>query len=129
MAAGVTVLTRILTRDVYPKLQAMGDRLTAGCQQVIDEFGLPGYAVNVGPKGCVMFTPGRVTNYRDFTGLDSELWAASFFYLVNRGVLLPPGPDDQWTLSVAAHRRRARPVRLDLPSIRERDRGVAGAPT
>ena len=100
MAAGVAVLTRILTRDVYPRLQAMGDRLTAGCQAVIDKFGLPGYAINVGPKGCVMFTPSRVTNYRDFIGLDSELWAASFFYLANRGVLLPPGPDDQWTLSV-----------------------------
>lgn len=100
MAAGVAVLTRILTRDAYPRLQAMGDRLTAGCQSVIDEFGLPGYAINVGPKGCVMFTPSRVTNYRDFIGLDSELWAASFFYLANRGILLPPGPDDQWTLSV-----------------------------
>ena len=100
MAAGVAVLTQILTRDAYPKLQAMGDRLTAGSQAVIDEFGLPGYAVNVGPKGCVMFTPSRVTNYRDFIGLDSELWAASFFFLANRGVLLPPGPDDQWTLSV-----------------------------
>ena len=100
MAAGVAVLTRILTRDVYPRLQAMGDLLTAGCQAVVDEFGLPGYAVNVGPKGCVMFTPSRVTNYRDFIGLDSELWAASFFYLANRGILLPPGPDDQWTLSV-----------------------------
>jgi glutamate-1-semialdehyde 2,1-aminomutase len=100
MAAGVTVLTKILTRDVYPKLKAMGDKLAAGSQKVVDDFGLPGYAVNVGPKGCVMFTPGRVTNYRDFVGLDSELWAASFFYLVNRGILLPPGPDDQWTLSV-----------------------------
>ena len=100
MAAGVAVLTRILTRDVYPRLRAMGDRLTVGCQEVIDEFGLPGYAINVGPKGCVMFTPSRVTNYRDFIGLDSELWAASFFYLANRGILLPPGPDDQWTLSV-----------------------------
>ncbi len=47
-----------------------------------------------------MFTPERVTNYRDFIGLDAELWQASFFYLANRGVLLPPGPDDQWTLSV-----------------------------
>jgi glutamate-1-semialdehyde 2,1-aminomutase len=100
MAAGVAVLTRILTRDAYPRLHALADRLTSGCQQVVDEFGLPGYAINVGPKGCVMFTPGRVTNYRDFIGLDSELWAASFFYLANRGVLLPPGPDDQWTLSV-----------------------------
>jgi len=100
MTAGVVTLTQILTRDAYPRLHAMADRLTAGCQAVIDEFGLPGYAINVGPKGCVMFTPERVTNYRDFIGLDAELWQASFFYLANRGVLLPPGPDDQWTLSV-----------------------------
>jgi glutamate-1-semialdehyde 2,1-aminomutase len=100
MTAGVVTLTQILTRDAYPRLYAMADRLTAGCQAVIDEFGLPGYAINVGPKGCVMFTPERVTNYRDFIGLDSELWQASFFFLANRGVLLPPGPDDQWTLSV-----------------------------
>jgi glutamate-1-semialdehyde 2,1-aminomutase len=100
MAAGVVTLTEILTRDAYPRLHAMADRLTAGLQAVIDDYGLPAYAINIGPKGCVMFTPEPVTNYRDFIGLDSELWEASFFYLVNRGVLLPPGPDDQWTLSV-----------------------------
>ena len=100
MTAGLVTLTRILTKDAYPRLHALADRLTAGSQAVLDEYGLPGYAINVGPKGCVMFTPGRVTNYRDFIGLDSELWGASFFYLANRGILLPPGPDDQWTLSV-----------------------------
>jgi glutamate-1-semialdehyde 2,1-aminomutase len=100
MTAGLVTLQQILTKDAYPKLNALADRLTSGSQAVIDEFELPGYAINVGPKGCVMYTPGRVTNYRDFTGLDSELWAASFFFLANRGILLPPGPDDQWTLSV-----------------------------
>jgi glutamate-1-semialdehyde 2,1-aminomutase len=100
MAAGLVTLTKILTRDAYPRLHALADRLATGSQGVIDEFGLPGYAVNVGPKGCVMYTPARVTNYRDFIGLDADLWAASFYYLANRGVLLPPGPDDQWTLSV-----------------------------
>ena len=100
MAAGLVTLTSILTRDAYPRLHAMADRLTAGCQAVLDEYELPGYAINVGPKGCVMFTPERVTNYRDFIGLDTELWTAFFFYLANRGILLPPGPDDQWTLSV-----------------------------
>lgn len=100
MTAGVVTLKEILTRDVYPRLHAMADRLTAGSQAVIDEHGLPGYAINVGPKGCVMFTPERVTSYRNLVDLDAELWAASFFYLANRGILLPPGPDDQWTLSV-----------------------------
>ena len=100
MAAGLVTLTQILTKDAYPRLHALADRLTDGSQAVLDEYELPGYAINVGPKGCVMFTPQRVTNYRDFIGLDTELWSASFFYLANRGILLPPGPDDQWTLSV-----------------------------
>jgi len=100
MTAGLVTLTQILVKDAYPRLQAMADRLTAGCADVLAEYALPGYAINVGPKGCVMFTPERVTNYRDFIGLDAELWTASFFYLANRGILLPPGPDDQWTLSV-----------------------------
>jgi glutamate-1-semialdehyde 2,1-aminomutase len=100
MTAGLVTLTKILTKDAYPQLHALADRLTAGCQAVLDEYELPGYAINVGPKGCVMFTPERVTNYRDFIGLDTELWTAFFFYLANRGILLPPGPDDQWTLSV-----------------------------
>jgi len=100
MTAGLVTLTQILTREAYPRLHELAERLTAGCQAVIDEFELPGYAINVGPKGCVMFTPHRVTNYRDLIGLDGDLWAASFFYLANRGILLPPGADDQWTLSV-----------------------------
>jgi len=100
MTAGVVTLKEILTKDAYPVLNAMADRLTAGSQSVIDDTGLPGYAINVGPKGCVMFTPERVTSYRNLVDLDAELWAASFFYLANRGILLPPGPDDQWTLSV-----------------------------
>jgi glutamate-1-semialdehyde 2,1-aminomutase len=100
MAAALAVLTQVLTPDAYPRLQAMGDRLTAGSQEIVDEFGLPGYAINVGPKGIVMFAPQRVTGYRDFIGLDDELWSSSFWYLANRGVLIPPAPDDQWTLSV-----------------------------
>ena len=101
MAATVATLTRVLTRDVYPELERRGDRLTAGCQAILDEYRLPGYAINVGAKGAVLFSPKRVTNYRDFIGIDEELWTAFYFFLANRGILLPPGSDEQWTLSVA----------------------------
>jgi glutamate-1-semialdehyde 2,1-aminomutase len=101
IAATVATLTRVLTPDVYPELERRGDRLTAGCQAVLDEYRLPGYAINVGAKGAVLFSPKRVTNYRDFIGIDEELWTAFYFFLANRGILLPPGSDEQWTLSVA----------------------------
>ena len=106
----------------------MGDRLTAGCQAVLDEFGLPGYAINVGPKGCVMFTPERVTNYRDFIGLDTELWTAFFFYLVNRGILLPPGPGRPVDAVGPAHRRGDRAPHRRLPRLRGRGRRLADLP-
>ncbi len=101
MAATVATLTRVLTPDVYPELERRGDRLTAGCQAILEEYRLPGYAINVGAKGAVLFSPKRVTNYRDFIGIDEELWTAFYFFLANRGILLPPGSDEQWTLSVA----------------------------
>jgi glutamate-1-semialdehyde 2,1-aminomutase len=101
IAAVVATLTQVLTRDVYPELERRGDRLTAGCQAILDEYRLPGYAINVGAKGAVLFSPKRVTNYRDFIGIDEELWTAFYFFLANRGILLPPGSDEQWTLSVA----------------------------
>jgi glutamate-1-semialdehyde 2,1-aminomutase len=101
MAATVATLTRVLTPDVYPELERRGDRLTTGCQAILDEYRLPGYAINVGAKGAVLFSPKRVTNYRDFIGVDEELWTAFYFFLANRGILLPPGSDEQWTLSVA----------------------------
>jgi glutamate-1-semialdehyde 2,1-aminomutase len=101
IAATVATLTRVLTPDVYPELERRGDRLTSGCQAILDEYRLPGYAINVGAKGAVLFSPKRVTNYRDFIGIDEELWTAFYFFLANRGILLPPGSDEQWTLSVA----------------------------
>ena len=101
IAATVATLTQVLTPDVYPELERRGNRLTEGCQAILDEYRLPGYAINVGAKGAVLFSPKRVTNYRDFIGVDEELWTAFYFFLANRGILLPPGSDEQWTLSVA----------------------------
>ena len=38
MTAGVVTLTQILTPDAYPELHRLADRLTSGCQAVIDEL-------------------------------------------------------------------------------------------
>ncbi len=122
MTAGLVTLTQILVKDAYPKLHALADRLTAGCAEVLAEYELPGYAINVGPKGCVMFTPERVTNYRDFSGLDAELWEAFFFYLANRGILLPPGSGRPVDAVGPAHRGRDRAPHRRIPRVRRRTR-------
>ena len=39
-------------------------------------------------------------NYRDYLETNPALFAASFPWMVNRGVFLTPGDEEQWTLSV-----------------------------
>jgi glutamate-1-semialdehyde 2,1-aminomutase len=41
-----------------------------------------------------------MTNYRDFLETRPELFAASFPWLLNRGIFMTPGDEEQWTLSV-----------------------------
>ncbi len=41
-----------------------------------------------------------MTNYRDFLETRPELFAASYPWLLNRGVFMTPGDEEQWTLSV-----------------------------
>ena len=57
-------------------------------------------------------------NYRDYKATDFDLAFAQWIHGINRGVLLPPGLDEQWLISVMhtdadadALRRRVRRVR------------------
>ena len=40
------------------------------------------------------------TNYRDFLETNTDLYNASYPWMVNRGVFMTPGDEEQWTLSV-----------------------------
>ena len=48
-----------------------------------------------------MFAPHEIRNYRDWLGVDTELWKHYWFGMVNRGVMAQPyWWDEQWTMSV-----------------------------
>ena len=66
MAATRANLLEVLTPDAYAHLDALNDRILAGCDAVIEEYGLPGYAVGIGSKGCVTFSPVKVVDYETF---------------------------------------------------------------
>ena len=44
--------------------------------------------------------PEPLTCYRDFLECDQALYAASYPWMVNRGVFMTPGDEEQWTISV-----------------------------
>jgi len=49
----------------------------------------------------VIWSDTAVRNYRDFKATDFEVAELSWLWGVNRGVLTPPGLDEQWLVSLA----------------------------
>jgi glutamate-1-semialdehyde 2,1-aminomutase len=99
-AAGLAALTEVLTPDAYEHLASLGSRLADGCGKAIAEHGLPAHTVDLGAKGCVSYRPEPLRSYRDFLETRTELFEASFPWVLNRGVFMTPGDEEQWTLSV-----------------------------
>jgi len=82
-------------------MDALNDRIVAGCEEVIERYGLPGYAVGIGAKGCVTFSPRKVVDYETFkANQDVEVTELAWLFNMNRGIFMTPGREEEWTLSV-----------------------------
>ena len=99
-AAGLAALTEVLTPDAYDHLGKLGTMLAEGCNRAIAESGIPAHTVDLGAKGCVSYRSEPLTNYRDFLETVPDLYWASYPWMVNRGIFMTPGDEEQWTISV-----------------------------
>jgi glutamate-1-semialdehyde 2,1-aminomutase len=101
MAAARTGLLEVLTPEAYAHLDTINDRLVAGCQEVIDRYGLPAYMVGISSKGCVVFSDTKIVDYETFmTRQNVEVTELGWLYNMNRGIFATPGREEEWTLSV-----------------------------
>jgi glutamate-1-semialdehyde 2,1-aminomutase len=101
MAAAEATLTKALTDEVYERFEATNNRLLAGCQEIVDRYGLPAYTEGLGAKGCVVFSAERLYEYRDYlTKVDEELSRLAWLYHMNNGIFMTPGAEEEWTLSI-----------------------------
>ena len=100
MAAAKAVLADICTPEAHAEVNERNSRLVAACQTVIDRAGLPAHTVQFGAKGCVTWSHEPIRTYRDYKSTDFDLAFAQWMHGINRGVLLPPGLDEQWLISV-----------------------------
>jgi glutamate-1-semialdehyde 2,1-aminomutase len=99
-AAGLAALTEVLTPDAYDHFARLGARLAEGCRAAIAQWNLPAHVVDLGCKGCVSYRSEPLVDYRSFLETDEDLFDASWTWLINRGIFMTPGNEDQWTLSV-----------------------------
>jgi glutamate-1-semialdehyde 2,1-aminomutase len=101
MAAARANLLEVMTPAAYAHLDALNDHILQGCQGVIEKYNLPGYAVGVGSKGCVTFSPTKIVDYETFkANQDGELADLAWLYNMNRGIFMTPGREEEWTLSI-----------------------------
>ena len=101
MAAAQATLLDVLTPEAYTQLHAANEKLMAGCERVIAEYGLPAHTVGMGSKGCVVMSSEPVREYRDYlTKIHHDLTDLAWLYHMNNGIFMTPGQDEEWTLSV-----------------------------
>ena len=101
MAAARASLERVMTPDAYKYLNYLNDRLIKECNAVCAKYDFPGYTVGISSKGCVNFAAGKITDYESFIKYqDFELCNLAWLYNINRGVIMAPGREEEWTLSV-----------------------------
>ncbi|MGV9824218.1 MULTISPECIES: aspartate aminotransferase family protein [unclassified Gordonia (in: high G+C Gram-positive bacteria)] len=101
MAATRANLTEVLDDAAYRHLDALAAQASTGISASIAAHRLPWHVMSVGAKGCVVFSPRPVTDYRGFLDLDGRWGQLHWLIQHNGGVFLPPwGKTEQWLISV-----------------------------
>ncbi|HXO59849.1 MAG TPA: aminotransferase class III-fold pyridoxal phosphate-dependent enzyme, partial [Candidatus Acidoferrum sp.] len=100
MAASKTTLLSILTPTAYSHFDALSEALEGGLRKVMDDYQLPFHPITLAARGCVTYRKEPVRNYRDYLTIDKKYAYLSWLYQCNRGVLMAPGAEENWTLSV-----------------------------
>ena len=99
--AGVRAVDRICTDEAMAKAEAFNMQALVRISAIIDEFELPAHTVGFGVKGCVTWSTTAVRNYRDYKATDFGIAEAHWLFSLNRGIITPPGLDEQWLISLA----------------------------
>jgi glutamate-1-semialdehyde 2,1-aminomutase len=101
MAAARAMLYEVATAEAYERIERLRERAVAGLEAEIARHGLAAHVVSAGAKGCVVFSPEPVRDYRGFLDVDDRYSQAHWLFQHNGGVFLPPwGKIEQWLISV-----------------------------
>jgi glutamate-1-semialdehyde 2,1-aminomutase len=101
MAAARASLEKVMTPEAYAWLDHLNERLITECDAIAAKYDFPAYTVGIRSKGCINFASGKITDYESFIKhQDHELVALAWLYNINRGVIIAPGREEEWTLSI-----------------------------
>jgi glutamate-1-semialdehyde 2,1-aminomutase len=105
VVAAAIAVDNIATPTALAKAEKINNDTLDAIDKIIDEYALPAHTVGFGVKGAVIWSSTPVRNYRDFKATDFELAELSWLWGLNRGIITPPGLDEQWLVSFAHTQR------------------------
>jgi glutamate-1-semialdehyde 2,1-aminomutase len=102
MSAGLAMLRHLNEHpEVYTRLDAIGEKLTAGFKAGLQKAGLP-YTINqIGSMFTLFMTERPVTNFSDAKSCDVAAFGRYFHAMLDRGVYLAPSQFESLFTSVA----------------------------
>jgi glutamate-1-semialdehyde 2,1-aminomutase len=119
VAAAIAV-DELATEAALAKAEKINYETLRQLDEIIEQYQLPAHTIGFGVKGAMIWSPTAVRNYRDYKTTDFEAAELSWLWGINRGVLTPPGLDEQWLVSLA-HTQR------DMNKLVESTRELAAA--
>ena len=99
--AGIRAVDNICTTQALERAESFNLQALERISKIIEEYELPAHTVGFGVKGCVTWSPTPVRNYRDYKATDFTIAELSWLWSLNRGIITPPGLDEQWLISLA----------------------------
>ncbi len=99
--AAVSAVDEICTPEALAKAEGINNATLAKLDEIIAEYELPAHTIGLGVKGAMIWSTTPVRNYRDYKATDFETAELCWLWGVNRGILTPPGLDEQWLVSFA----------------------------
>jgi glutamate-1-semialdehyde 2,1-aminomutase len=99
--AAAQAVDEVCTREALAGAESVNVAALESLDALIAQYELPAHTVGFGVKGAVTWSATPVRNYRDYKRTDFGVAELSWLWGVNRGVLTPPGLDEQWLVSLA----------------------------
>lgn len=99
--AGVRAIDKICTPETLGVAEGFNVQALNRISEIIAEYELPAHTVGFGVKGCISWSTTPVRNYRDYKATDFKIAELSWLWSINRGIMTPPGLDEQWLISLA----------------------------
>ena len=99
--AGVRAVDKICTEETLAVAEAFNQQALDRISEIIEEYQLPAHTVGFGVKGCITWSTTPLRNYRDYKATDFAIAELSWLWSLNRGIITPPGLDEQWLISLA----------------------------